>query len=174
MADAELGAQTGTYPTDYRRRRSLAVVLLTVGVVVTVPAVMFWVAVEERARKVRIPGDPLMLPTFLVALGGGLVLMGLLIGWWAVRSRGEVFRLHEHGLVHTRAGTSRTIRWADLDDVVVNPGRHNAFARWAGGDVSCTLKVRGGRNVGITGLTRNAEQLVQEVLAAHRGRGQDR
>lgn len=174
MTEAELGAQLGTYPTDYRRRRSLAVVLLVVGVVVTVPAVMFWVAVEERAGKVRIAGDPLMLPTFLVALGAGLVLMGLLTGWLAVRSRGEVFRLHEHGLVHSRAGTSRTIRWADLDAVVVNPGRDNAFARWAGGDMNCTLKVHGGRNVVITGLTRNAEQLVREVLAAHQRRTQDR
>ncbi|MCT2587298.1 hypothetical protein [Actinophytocola gossypii] len=159
----DLGALVGTYPTNYRRRMTGAVVLLLAGVVLTPLATVLLVATDERAGKVATTGDPLLLPIVLLAFGAGLLLMGVAIGVWALRSRGEVFRLHEHGLVHDRTGTSRTIRWTDLDDVVVNQGRDNALARWAGGDVSCVLKVRGGANATITGLTENAGELVARV-----------
>ncbi|WP_460398045.1 hypothetical protein [Actinophytocola sediminis] len=72
------------------------------------------------------------------------------------------------GVPITRAGVARTIPWADLDDVVLNPVKDTALARRAGGTLSCTLKVAKGGNVTITGLTQNGEHLVEQVQHAYR------
>jgi hypothetical protein len=52
------------------------------------------------------------------------------------------------------------VRWTDIAKVVRLPRKNNAFSRWAGGDFSCRVETRTGKNISITGLTEDAEQLV--------------
>ncbi|HEX2131824.1 MAG TPA: hypothetical protein VHH15_09685 [Actinophytocola sp.] len=171
---AELGALVGTYPTNWRRRWSAAVILLFPGVVLTAVGTVLLVGAAERAGTVYSAVDPLLLPIALVTFGAVMLLMGALFGVWARYSRGEVFRLHEHGLVHVRADTSRTIRWSELEDVVTGPTQNTVLARWAGGTFRCTVTVTGGTKVLITGLTENAPDLAQHLLAASRRGAQGR
>jgi hypothetical protein len=144
--EAELGTVTGTYRTDNGRRGRIAV--------------------EERSGKVRTTGNPLMLPNVLVGLGVGALLMGIWIGVWFYTRRGEVFELHENGMRYSVADRSHAFTWADVDRVVVRPGKDHALGQWAGGDVDCTIRLVGGKKIPITGLTEDAAQLVRHVQAA--------
>jgi hypothetical protein len=168
----ELGALVGTYPTNYRRRGTLAMILLFAGVAVTAPATVLLVVTADRAGKVATAGDPLLLPILLLSFGVAMLLLGVVVGGWALLSRGEVFRVHEFGLVHDRAGTSRTIPWGEVESVFVGPVRNTAVSRFAGGSFHCKVKVIAGRNVLITGLTQNAEELAQHLVAAHQRHAQ--
>ncbi|WP_158854873.1 hypothetical protein [Saccharothrix deserti] len=165
-AEAELGSVTATYRTDNRRRGWTSAILLLVGAVVTVPGVAFWAMVADRSGKVRTAGDPLLLPSLVVGLGLGSLLMGVGIGVWFLTHRGEVFQLHENGLRYSRANRSQSFTWADVDHVVVRPGKDTALARWAGGDINCAIRLIGGGKVTITGLTHDARQLVQHIQTA--------
>jgi len=144
----ELGALVGTYPTNYRRRGTLAVVLLLAGVAVTASATVLLVVTADRAGKVATAGDPLLLPTLLLSFGVAMLLMGVLVGGWALRSRGEV------------------------ESVFVGPVRDTAFSRFAGGSFHCKVTVTSGRNVLITGLTENGQELAQHLVAAHQRHSQ--
>ncbi|ONI78573.1 hypothetical protein ALI144C_27520 [Actinosynnema sp. ALI-1.44] len=162
----ELGAVRGTYPTNNRRRGWFAMVLLSIGVPGTVFAVVFWLFVDYVSGMNPSTGvDPLLLPSVVVGLGVGMVLMGAWIGIWFLTCRGEVFELHDNGLRYSRIGRSQSIPWADVDRVVVRDGKNTALARWAGGDINCTVHLAGGGKLTITGLTENAGQLIGHVKA---------
>ncbi|HEX6353059.1 hypothetical protein [Actinophytocola sp.] len=167
MSEAELGPVRGTYPTDNRRRGWIATILLLVGVPVTALAVVFWVAVEDMSGKTpQTGGDPLLLPSAVVGLGVGLLLMGVWTGIWYLTHRGEVFELRDNGVRYSRSGRAQSITWADIDRVSIRPGKDTALARWVGGDVNCTIHLAGGGKVTITGLTEGAGELVEHVETA--------
>lgn len=73
---AELGAVRGTYRTDSRRRARASAIFLLAGVPAILLSVMFWMVMDEVNRKTRISGDPLAIPTILVGLSMGLLVLG--------------------------------------------------------------------------------------------------
>lgn len=159
----------GTYPTNNRRRGGIAAILLLAGVPVTVFAVVLWVIVDDVSGKVPpTGGDPLLLPSLVVGLGLGMLVTGAWIGVYCYTRRGEVFELHDDGLRYSRVGRCRSISWAGVDRVVLRNGKNTAFARWAGGDIGCTIHLAGGAKLSITGLTENAEQLIRQIQTATR------
>jgi hypothetical protein len=96
--NSDLGTARGTYSTDSRRLGQVATILLVLGVPATVLAVVFWVVVEDRSGKVRAAGDPLLLPSAVVGLCGGMLLLGVWFGTRYLVRRGEVFEPHDNGL----------------------------------------------------------------------------
>lgn len=167
VSEDELGPVRGTYPTNNRRRGSVAAILLSVGVPLTALAVVFWVIIEDASGKTpQTGGDPLLFPTVVVGLGVGMLFMGAWAGIWYLTHRGEVFEVHDNGLRYSRAGRTKNIPWTDVDRVSIRDGKDTALARWVGGDVSCTIYLSGGGKLTITGLTEGARQLVRHVETA--------
>ncbi|MFF5986698.1 hypothetical protein [Prauserella flavalba] len=167
--ETNLGTVTATYPTDNARRGRLAAVLLLAGVAVSAAGVAFWVVVDDRGgRMAGTAGDPLLLPSAVLGLGFGLLLLGVALGSWFLIRRGEVFELHENGVRCSRAGRSVSITWADVERVDVRRGKDTALARWAGGDLGYTIHCADGRKITVTGLTRDARGLLRHVEAATR------
>ncbi|WP_242910918.1 hypothetical protein [Actinomadura terrae] len=161
----------GTYRTDNRRRGRIAAILLLGGVPLTAFAVASWIFLDEASKKSPpTGGDPLVFPSILLGLGIGMLIMGGWIGVLALNRRGEVFELHDNGLRYSRVGRFERVTWRDVECLVIRDGKDNAFARWAGGDVSCTVVLTEGRRLAITGLTENAAQLVRHIDAAMQSR----
>ncbi len=162
-----LGALRGTHATNNRRRGWTAAILLPVGVLLVVCSVVFWVFVDDvSGKKPSTGGDPLVLPSVAVGLSLGVLLSGVWLGIWFLTRRGEVFELHDNGVRYSRVGRSQDITWADVDRVVIRNGKDNDLVRWAGGDISCTVHLAGGGKLLITGLTRDAAQLIGRIEAA--------
>ncbi|RBM14695.1 hypothetical protein DI005_28840 [Prauserella sp. PE36] len=165
--ETDLGTVLGTYSTENARRGRLAVVLLLAGAAVSAAGVAFWVAVDDGAgRLAGTAGDPLLLPSAVLGLGFGLLILGAAFGIWFLNRRGEVFELYDNGLRCTRAGRPVSVTWAEVERVDVRRGKDTALARWAGADLGYTIHCAGNRKITVTGLTRDARGLLRHVEAA--------
>ncbi|WP_086820830.1 hypothetical protein [Allokutzneria sp. NRRL B-24872] len=144
----ELGARVTRYETDGAGRRKRALVLLSIGVVCLVGCAL-----------------PFPIP-FAAAIAA---LPCLWAGWTharlAVRHPGEVFLLHEGGLVHEHSGQAHVHRWHQFS-TAANPASSNALSRLLGLDVHLRITLVGGGEIVVTGLTPGAEQLAAAVLRA--------
>ncbi|SFC16385.1 hypothetical protein [Streptomyces aidingensis] len=165
-AEKALGALVGRYETDNRRRGTVALIALLVGLAATAVTVPVVIETFDSAGAQGGTGSGR-----LAGLLGGVALLGL---WGGIsrgsqylRLHGEVFHLREGGLVHRRTGETRVIPWSQIRGVR-DRGQSNFVSRPLGWDVHCTIRVRGGRRLLITGFTPGAERLVAAVDAAAR------
>ncbi|TDC10964.1 hypothetical protein E1265_30510 [Streptomyces sp. 8K308] len=140
-------------------RTALAVGVL--GVAIGVPLLILGFSGESGSRS-----------NFVVGLPLGIGLAGLLLAWigadGARRARdGEVFALHEGGLVHRRRGAPTTeVPWSDIARVRDTGRAGLLFARHTGRDVDCRIRLRDGRRLRVTGFTDRAAALSEAIRAA--------
>ncbi|MDT0323049.1 hypothetical protein [Streptomyces millisiae] len=139
-------------------RAALAVGLL--GVVVGVPLLVLGFSGDGGSRS-----------NFVVGLPLGIGLAGLLLARigadGARRARdGEVFVLHEGGLVHRRGSTTTVVPWSDIARVRDTGRAGLLFARHTGRDVDCRIRLRDGRRLRVTGFTSQAATLSEAIHTA--------
>ncbi|GAB2888931.1 hypothetical protein [Streptomyces mayteni] len=137
---------------------SLVVGLL--GLAVGVPLLLLGFSGESGSRS-----------NFVVGLPLGVGLAGLLLAWHGAqgvrRARdGEVFALHEGGLVHRRGSATTAVPWAEIARVKDTGREGLLFARYTGLNVNCRIRLRDGRRLRLTGYTRQAAELSRAVREA--------
>lgn len=165
--DEGLGALIERYETDNHRRRSTAIAAIVVGLLVACLGVLLALPLWLGDREVT-PGAQAV-PALVIGAGLGGLLMGIVQGRRSLGRDGEVFALHENGLVHSYPGHTHAIRWEDVVKVT-DSGRDTALARAFGSDVNCSIRVNDGTRVVITGFTDYADRLaeaVEEATARH-------
>ncbi|MFI7275924.1 hypothetical protein [Streptomyces sp. NPDC049879] len=163
---ASLGGVVSEHPTDSGRCARVAAVALAVGVVgvaAGIPLLLWWFGSDSASGPNTVAGAPL-----------GLGLLGLGYGIpravRARRTRGEVFVLHEGGLVRRRPRDERAVAWDGIASVE-RSDRPHAAARALGTDVRCVIRLRDGGELLVTGYTRDAAALAGRL---ERAAGQDR
>lgn len=159
-SDHGLGDIVSRHKVDNSRRATIAVTGLVVGVVFSAIAVPLVIAMlndgGEGPRRGVFPG--------LVA---GVAFVAL---WLAVANgigyflrQDEVFELRERGLVRRRATREVAVPWERIramrDD-------SRSYGHWFGWNVHVRIRVHGGPRLLITGLVRNADELVIAVQRA--------
>jgi hypothetical protein len=166
MADEALGPIIRRHPVDNARRGRLALILLGLGLVAVIVATTLILLLQSRSRPQQAV-DPYAAPIFVLGCGLGALIGG---GWlaWLYRSRaGEVFEVHEGGIVHRYGDQARAARW-DSVKKVVNTGKSNAFTRVLGGDVSCRITFTDDTPaMTFTGLTQDALELFTTARQHH-------
>ncbi|SOD63513.1 hypothetical protein SAMN06297387_11160 [Streptomyces zhaozhouensis] len=157
-----LGALLSEHPTDNVRRRTAVVWSLLVGVVGVAAGVPILLATFDRddtgTGSNVLPGA--VLGIGLLGLGFGLNRLVAL-----VRSRGEVYALHQGGIARQRRGERRVFGWADIASVQQR-GPRPPLAYALGNDVDLRVRLRGGGRLRITGYTRDAQALARALTRA--------
>lgn len=160
--ESALGAWIGDHPTDNARRRTAVVwslVVAVVGIAAGVPILLATFDRDDTSTGSNVlPGA--VLGVGLLGLGFGLARLLAL-----VRSGGEVFALHQGGLVHQQAGRRRVIAWADVVSVR-NRSSRQPLAYALGNDIDLRVRLRDGGRLRITGYTRDAEALARALAEA--------
>lgn len=156
-----LGRFVRNHPVDNRRRGRVALVALLFGVALSGAGIPLLISEFGAGGQYRVSG---------IVMGLGLVGLGLgTVGGLRALRRDEVYQLREGGLVYKRPGRTRLVRWEDIRKVR-DGGQDRLLSRWAGWDVHCVLRVRGGRGLLITGFTEDAGRLAYLVeRAVHNG-----
>jgi hypothetical protein len=164
-AEQDLGAVIERYETDHRRRRGIAVVGVPLGAVVTCLGVLM-IALIGGPDEV---GGSTVFPGLVCGFGLSVLGAGIWQGLLSVTRPGEVFTLHEGGLVHAYAGKSWAVGWDEMAKVS-DRGNENVVHRALGWDFYYRIKLRsavgGRRAVVITGLTEDAMWLGEAVRQA--------
>jgi hypothetical protein len=160
-AEQQLGEVIRRYETNNGRRGRLAVIAVLTGISIGGLGVVMLIIVDDSPQIAA--GA---IPSVIIGIGLGLLLVGIWLGWLFLTRSGEAFTVHEGGLVHAYAERSRAITWGEIAEVV-DQGKDTVPARVLGGDVSCRIKLNnGGRALVITGHTRDAGHLVETVRQA--------
>ncbi|WP_052849647.1 PH domain-containing protein [Streptomyces avicenniae] len=162
---ASLGGVVSEHPTDSGRCARVAAVALAVGVLgvaAGVPLLVWWFGADDVSGPNTVAGAP---------LGIGLLALcyGVPRAVRARRTRGEVFVLHERGVVWRRPGGERAVPWAEITSVEQS-GRQQAAARAVGADVHCRVRFRDGGGLLVTGFTRDAAELARRLERGATGR----
>jgi hypothetical protein len=149
----DLGVLVRTFPVDTKRRRQL-VALLLIGGVLLYPCSGFLILIT--------PDDVLPLGFLVLGAAIGSFGVGVFLLWRAIARRGELFELHEHGVVHVYSGHRREVAWDRMTSVKITR-QPNAWARFVGGDMHCRIKVADAKALAFTKLTQDAEVLASIV-----------
>lgn len=156
--EQELGGFVRRHETDVARHGRVGVISLVAGVAAGAAAVPIVIQTFEDSTSGTFAG--LVLGVALLCLWSGVT-----NGLRYTSRHGEVYTVREGGLVYRRTGESRVIPWESIRKVSDN-GQNNAVSAAMGWDVHCSIRVRDGKRLLLTGFTRDAAELAQTVRRA--------
>ncbi|HEY1177410.1 MAG TPA: hypothetical protein VGF17_14735 [Phytomonospora sp.] len=157
----ELGPVVQRYTTDDNRRAVTALACLAGGIIVLAVAVPVAIAMVEAGATANPCGG------VIVGAGAGAFGTGVVLGVLAWIRRGEVFDVHERGLVRHYAGRPRKlVGWAQIADVVATPNRGTWIQRIMGVEGHYRFPLRDGGRLTVSGYTRGSEFLAHAVERA--------
>lgn len=164
-ADEQLGTFIQRYETDNHRRGVRALVTGIVGVLVTGLGIGMYALVLPSMLDGSLVGGAAVVPAAVLGVGVVSLMAAIVHGKRFFTRAQESFSVYQYGLVHAHSGQTRVIRWDEIAKVVTRDNDKPA-ARALAGDLSCTITVKNGSRVVITGFTDRADRLADSVEAA--------
>lgn len=142
----ELGTPLSEHKVRLTIRFFLAVVLIGLGTLATLAALLSLTQETSLALCVGVPG--------MAALAGGL-----LIGYRAFVERDSRISVFQKGMVSTKAGTDKVIRWDDIDAVWQAITHHKRYGMTVRTTHLYTIQLSDGEKIKFNDTVKNVEQL---------------
>lgn len=170
-AEEALGLVVKKYETDMARCGGTAGVSSLVAVV----ALLFGglMAVETFSGAGSDAGVAGLLAGTILGVGLLCLWAGISCGWRYLTRKEESFLLQEGGVVYHHTGRRCAVPWDQITEVT-DRGQDNPVSRLFGWDVMCSIRLRDGGRLLLTGFTRDAAELSSAVTrsVAERSRSQ--